>query len=110
MRIADDAFDAGIRLMANINLYYHTNTGFDFPFNETENLFSRMDYDNDRATLRFNADAEIGTMIYLFYTQMLENADWADGIPFYSRRFNFDIALFTPDGFTFDINRPSKRV
>lgn len=104
VRIADDAFDAGIRLMANINLYYHTNTGFDFPFNETENLFSRMDYDNDRATLRFNADAEIGTMIYLFYTQMLENADWADGILFYSRRFNFDIALFTPDGFTFDIN------
>ena len=28
VRIADDAFDAGIRLMANINLYYHTNTGF----------------------------------------------------------------------------------
>ncbi|MBO4410548.1 MAG: hypothetical protein J5775_07315 [Spirochaetales bacterium] len=104
VKLADDAFDAAFLLKANLNLYYHSNTAFDFPFDEVENQFFRMGHRNDKATFRFDADAQVGQTVYLFYTQMLENADWAGGTPFYSRNFNYDIVFCRPDGFTFDIN------
>ena len=100
----DETVDIRLGLSSNLNVYYHTNTSFDFPFDETDNYFFRMFGDNDRSTLDFKAGIYGLDSIYLYFSFQMRTADCANEIPFHSYRFNFDLYYFTPDGLTYDVD------
>lgn len=100
----DETVDLRLGLSSNVNAYYHTNTSFVFPFDETDNYFFRMFSDNDRTTLDLKAGIYGLDSIYLFFSFQLRPADRMNDIPFHSYRFNFDLCYLSPEGFTYDVD------
>ena len=96
----DEAFDLRLGLHSHINVYYHTNTSFDFPFDETDSFLFRTFSKNDVSTIRGDVEAFAGKSFNLFVSYAFLNAAWPDGVPFDSYHFNFDVAYLTPEGFS----------
>ena len=93
---------AGITLglTSNVNVYYHTDTSFEFPFNDVDNYLFRINPDNDKSIVRGKIEAYFGDLFYLYFSLNYRNADWINGIAFDSYNFNFDFSMFTPEGYT----------
>ena len=100
----DDSIDIRLGVSSAVNAYYHTNTSFDFPFDETDNYFFRMYENNDLTTLNGKLGIYGKDAFYLYFSFQVRNADMAGDIPFDSCRFNLDLAYYTPEGFTYDMD------
>lgn len=96
----DDVSGVTLGLVSNVNFYFHTDTSFDFPFDEVDNYFFRMGKKNDESIFRGTIEAYFGENFYLYLSMNYRNADRIGGVAFDSYRFNFDFSMFTPKGFT----------
>lgn len=96
----DEVFGLKLALHSHINAYYHTNTSFDYPFDDADSLLFRTFNRNDVSTLRADIEAFAGKNFTLYSSFALKNAVWPDGVPLDSYHFNFDIAYLTPQGFS----------
>lgn len=100
----DDVVDIRLGVSSAVNAYYHTDTSFDYPFDETENYFFRMFGDNDSTTLNAKAGIYGKDSFYFFFSLQVRNADWVEDVPFHAYNFNSDLAYFSPEGFTYDLD------
>ena len=96
----DEVFDLRLGLKSHLNAYYHTNTSFDFPFDNADSFLFRTFNRNDVSSLRADIEAFAGKSFNLLASFEIQNPVWPDEVPFDSYHFNFDLAFFTPRGFS----------
>ena len=97
----DDIFGMSFNGYVSVTGYAHTDTAYEYPFNEMTNTLFRSA--NQKPTLRAEWESWAGNNLYAFVWYQYKNEFYNNG--YSSHHFDFDIANLTPDGLTTDMDQ-----